>query len=241
MRYHESQFSNTTIGKIYQFDSERAPENITSINGKPSTLTDYPPLYFNFIFSPSVNGIGIAPPFLCAQIIEEMNATLVFRLPDFQLLQPPTVDETSKSRVKNGTNDSFDFLIKPHYFHIISGIYNNIFASSSSGPLWAESIDAFFGRVFVGVDALPFSNITGPEGSEKPPDPVQVLYQRYMAQVISDNMRSPIHEPVKATSQSEPLRIVQRRPPEIMLQAMLAFMVLYAGLAFVLMWDIRRL
>ncbi|KAG4443050.1 hypothetical protein IFR05_001504 [Cadophora sp. M221] len=241
MSYSESQFSNTTIGKIYQFDGRRKTREVVSTNGKPSTLTNCPSIYLNFIFSPSVNETGIAHPFLCAQIIEEANATLTFQLPTFQLLEPPVIDETSRRRVKNGTEESFDFTITPDFLPVISGTYNNLFASSSSGPIWSEYIDPFFGLIFFGVDALSFSDITSPGGGEKLQEAVQVLYQRYMAQVISNNMRSPVREPVKASLQTESLRIMQRRRPKIILQAMLAFMVVCAGLAYVLMWDMRRL
>ncbi|RTE76791.1 hypothetical protein BHE90_008743 [Fusarium euwallaceae] len=174
---------------------------------------------------------------LCYQNLERVETNLTWSLPDFQFTSSgkPKVDESTASLVKNGTRSyRYEYAINAWLQGLSDSVYNRTIAGpNDTSPAYAN-IDQFISALVHGKSGRPLEEYLGEEGKEKVAEGASSLYEVYMAQAISLNMRSNSTDSAQLPSYNGTLttsghrRLKQNKPTKIALQAMLATMVVCA-------------
>lgn len=156
----------------------------------------------------------------CNQTIEEVNVSATWLLPSMTIdgTQNVSVHEESKRILDGGASFDLEAIL------VDTGPFPTMERSSD---LVSENIETFHAHVLWGTDGVPLENLVGDANEARYFDAAQRTYRRYMAQVISRNMRQPVDSASQRTIQAETpytggaLRLVQNRGPKITLQVLL--------------------
>jgi hypothetical protein len=199
---------------------------------------------------------------LCNQKIQKLTTDITLSLPELKLSveHPPAVDESTMEYLSSGPNGetSFWWRTEPGIdasFRILNNSiidplllrYDDVVPSSTK-------VSNFFRGAMYGMTPFPLQTLQ--EDDEKTRDRIfdhlHKFYRRYMAQYISANMRISTDSSAGTSRKRDggivdiptldgvytpttgQLRLMQARTPKIVLQAMLAFMIVCAGLALYL-------
>lgn len=236
--------------------SSAPPNQPDNPPGCPSML-----IFYGFLDGKNLTN-NVMRSMLCHQKIQKLTTDITLSLPELRLSveHPPIVDESTIEYLSSGPNGetSFWWRTQPgvgESFRILNNsvidplllTYDDLVPSSTS-------VSNFFRGAMYGM--TPFSLQTLQEDDVKTRDRIfdhlHKFYRRYMAQYISANMRistdsststsqkrdggivdSPTLDGVYTPTTGQ-LRLMQARTPKVVLQAMLAFMIVCAGLALYL-------
>jgi len=195
---------------------------------------------------------------LCDQKIQKLTTEITLSLPDLQVSteHPPVVDESTMEYLSSGPNGETSF-----WWRIEPGISASfrVLNESVIDPLVVENDDTssfsivsmFFRGAMYGMTPFPLETLQQDDQRTRDRifDHLHKFYRRYMAQYISANMRitsdlsqstsrkrdgGTVDTPTVGgayTPDTGKLRLIQARTPKIVIQAMLAFMIVCAGLA----------
>ena len=176
---------------------------------------------------------------LCVQGLEEVDALTTVALPDMTIdtSNPPVVDEASAR-----------WVVAEDYIGTFYG-QGLTFRSYNEDPGFALEGGAFFQTVMYGTDGVPFDELVGEANQERLVEAVTDVYRKYMAQVISENMRVPYSEGDAAAPSyaaylpdaRDQVRLVQNSTSKIVLQVLLGVMVACALVVYASSWGLRRL
>ncbi|KAI8717744.1 hypothetical protein NCS52_00851300 [Fusarium sp. LHS14.1] len=173
---------------------------------------------------------------MCYQNLERVETNLTWSLPDFQFTSSgkPKVDESTTSLVKNGTSYRYEHAINAWLQGLSDSVYNRtIPGPNNTSPAYAN-IDQFISALVHGKSGRPLEEYLGEKGRENTAKGASRLYEVYMAQAMSLNMRSNSTDGTRLPSYNGTLttsghrRLKQNKPTKIALQAMLATMVVCA-------------
>ena len=188
---------------------------------------------------------------MCYQMIQEVPANVTLMAPEFRVsdAKPPVVDE---SRIRLSPSDgqgNVTFSYRPQK-HLLEQFV--VFNSSrtlegphlDSGPL-ASDYNSFISGMLYGRRPVDPRSLVGSANEKNLLTAFEALYRRYMAQVISSNMRRPIEAAAAVQSYNGTLiypdnpRLIQNATAKFVLQIMLGLMFLFGGLAY-LLTDMRH-
>ncbi|KEF51769.1 uncharacterized protein A1O9_12106 [Exophiala aquamarina CBS 119918] len=230
-----------------------APNQPDNPPGCPSVL-----IFYGFLDGTnSTNNVWRS--MLCDQKVQKLITDITLSLPELKISteHPPVVDESTMEYLSSGPNGetSFWWRTEPG----ISSSFR-ILNNSVVDPLLLEYDDvvpsstvvsSFFRGAMYGMTPFPLETLQQDDEKTKDRifDHLHMFYRRYMAQYISANMRT-TEDPSENTSRKRDggtvntptvdgaympdtgtPRLMQARTPKIVLQAMLAFMIVCAGLA----------
>ncbi|EEU39496.1 uncharacterized protein NECHADRAFT_81730 [Fusarium vanettenii 77-13-4] len=174
---------------------------------------------------------------MCYQNLERVETNLTWSLPDFQFTSSgkPKVDESTATLVRNGTGSyRYEYAINAWLEGLSDSVYNRtIPGPNSTSPAYAN-IDQFISALVHGKAGRPLEEYLGEGGRENAAKGASRLYEVYMAQAMSLNMRGNATDGTRLPSYNGTLttsghrRLKQNKPTKIALQAMLATMVVCA-------------
>ncbi|KAM0431010.1 hypothetical protein ACHAPT_005647 [Fusarium lateritium] len=174
---------------------------------------------------------------MCYQNIERVETNVTWSLPDFQFTSDgkPQVDESTATLVRNGTgSERYEFAINAWLEGLSDSVYNRtVQGPNNSSPAYAN-IDQFVSALVYGKAGRPIEELLGEKGKDKLAEGASRLYEVYMAQAMSLNMRSNSTDSARLPSYNGTLttsghrRLKQNKPTKIALQAMLATMAVLA-------------
>ncbi|KAF7561492.1 hypothetical protein G7046_g2643 [Stylonectria norvegica] len=172
---------------------------------------------------------------MCYQNIEEVTANVTWEIPDFAFGNStlPTVDESTASLLKNKNGSHrFEFAVNAWLMTLSDSVYNRTLPGPNGTEYSNNDVDEFIKAAVNSKDSRPLDEIVGSKNVDNLEKVATQLYQTYMAQAISINMRSnstsegsmfPSYTGNLTTAGHRRLR--QNKSPKIALQAMLATMV----------------
>lgn len=179
----------------------------------------------------------------CSQHLEKVITKTKFTPPEFliDLKEPPRPEESTTRYIENVIDGGFTF-------SFIVADYINRELSKSNGLMPGSDItedgrDAFFAALVNGKDGIPAEELGGPQNIDRLINATTHLYQKYMAQAISLNMRttndsSALGETFNATILGATLRLKQNPGSKLILQILLGVMSVCGGAAY-LFTDMR--
>ncbi|KAM5353963.1 hypothetical protein ACJ41O_000613 [Fusarium nematophilum] len=184
---------------------------------------------------------------LCYQNLEQVEANLTWNVPDFEftILGKPKVDEegSSTTSLKNKEgSEKFEFAINAWLEGLSDSVYNRTIPGPDNTSSTANDVDSFIQAMVYSKRGRRLEDLVGRENVDNLTEVANDLYEVYMAQAISLNMRSnstkdgprlPSYTGTLTTSGNRRLR--QNKGTKIALQAMLATMVACALAATLLM------
>lgn len=239
---------------IYEETGDLAPPNQPdNPPGCPSML-----IFYGFLDGNNFTN-NVWRSMLCNQKVQKLTTDITLTLPELKVSieHPPAVDESTMEYLSSGPNGetSFWWRTEPDIaasFRILNNSvvdpllleYDDVVPSSTV-------ISSFFRGAMYGMTPFPLETLHQDDENTRDRifDHLHKFYRRYMAQYISANMRITA-DPSENTSRKRDggtvdtptvdgaytpdagtLRLMQARTPKIVLQAMLAFMIVCAGLA----------
>lgn len=169
---------------------------------------------------------------LCVQGLEDIDALTTFLLPDMRIdpRNPPVVDEASARWVASEGFVGTGFPVR---------IFDHDPAFGTDG--------AFLETVVHGTDGVRFDELVGEAHQGRLIGATTDVDRKYMAQVISENMRVPYEGDVTAPSYRaylpdvrDKVRLVQDKTSKIVLRCLLGAMVACAVVVYANSWGLRR-
>jgi Protein of unknown function (DUF3433) len=178
----------------------------------------------------------------CSERIQEVQTSTTFTLPKFAISSshPPVVNESSTKLLHNTTSN-----VTALKYSTATKFDNNFipfFPTSGSVPLYSRALDPFFEALILGPDAVPPSELLGPDNVDRLVERVTHLYRKFMAQLINANMRTaPLypHPTYNATIALPTARLKVNNGSKVTLQILLATMFICGSLAY-LLTDMRH-
>jgi Protein of unknown function (DUF3433) len=179
----------------------------------------------------------------CYQDIETVNTTTTF-LPSMRIdpSNPPIIHEHTRRTVESNMlyrlSGLWDSGIMDYH---LKGIDND---PDSSGSFPAENdvpMEPFYQTVVYGPDGVPAHELSGFRNRERLFNATEHLYRRYMALLINNNMRqklstttdSPLTYPGQVIDATA-LRLIQNPAPKIALQVLLAAILIFVAIAYII-------
>lgn len=172
---------------------------------------------------------------VCYQTFEEVTTTVTWQLPDFALdpSHPPVVDESSARQLKSDAgNEHFQIPVNSWLESLFDPVYNRTISAPGDGPSSLNDVDEFIDALILGKGGAPIDEIVGEANARHLGDVVTKVYQNYMAQAVSLNMRSTADIGKRSSGITGTMaipghrRLVQNAAPKIALQVMLGLMTL---------------
>lgn len=188
---------------------------------------------------------------MCFQRLERVQTKVAFNLPDLSIntTVPPSPDESTVVTVDNPvlSGGVWEWPINTLLTSLTNrkSLSTSLVAAPPGGISKANNLDAFLTTIVAGKPDVPITSLlTSSKGvRERLLDASQTLYQEYMAQAISANMRNTTSLPnVTYPAQISDIprwRLQQNLDPKIALQAMLGFLAVSA-VAMYLIIDTRN-
>ena len=217
------------------------------VSGNPQSCPSLAFMFGHFRFNQTIpSNVTV---YTCSQLIQEVPANVTFSLPKMTIDtgNPPLIDEPS-ARTLQSTNN----LIQNHFGKELNNVRGyDIFgfpATWSPGSYYNhEPMDVFTQTLVFGKDGRPPEELVGPANAGAFLSAVQRSYGKYMAQVITANMRqnttsgSATATHYDATiMDSTRLRIRQNNRSKLILQALLGTMLALGIAAYALDWNVRQ-
>lgn len=177
---------------------------------------------------------------VCYQTFEEVSAQVTWQLPDFVLdpKRPPVVDESSAHKLKSSTgSERFQIPVNAWLEGLTDPVYNRTLPSPNNGPPSNNDLDELIYALVFGKGHATLSDILGEDNACHLGDVVTKVYQDYMAQAVSLNMRSTDDIGKRANGITGTLhipgrrRLVQNEPAKIAMQVLLGLLVLCLAVA----------
>ncbi|KKY13739.1 hypothetical protein UCDDS831_g08750 [Diplodia seriata] len=167
--------------------------------------------------------------FTCTQHIQEVSTRVRLLLPGLEVdpSDPPRPDESTARYLLNPLANGSDVFEYPVTYPLHSA-----FLPTRNGSTFAvPGLDAFYTAVVHGAHGVPAAELVGPANAPRLVDATEMLYGRYMAQVLSLKMRESLNVSdgadfprIQGVLTSQELSVVQNDGPKMALQAMLAVM-----------------
>lgn len=173
---------------------------------------------------------------LCHQHLEEIETMTELVLPDLLIdsKKTPIPDESTIKHVKNSTYGGSNFFYTaPLNFNWHVPLSDRTFSGGSFSIL-----TSFVDAMVKGKDGIPAEELAGPQNVDRLKNATNHLYQKYMAQAISLNMRTinnseTLNETFNATlSGATTLRLKQNAGPKLALQILLGVMTVCGSAAY---------
>lgn len=224
--------------------------------GCPSML-----IMYGFLDGANLNN-SVFRSMLCDQKIQKLSAEITLSLPELQLSvdHPPIVDESTAEYMSSGPNGETSFWWRTEpgtdsSFQVLNtSVLDPLLLEFDKGVSSFSIISGFFRGAMYGMTPFPLETLQKDDKDTRDRifDHIHKFYRRYMAQYISANMRTAPEAPAGASRKRDggtidnpemagsytpttgELRLMQARTPKIVIQAMLGFMVVCAGLALAL-------
>ena len=211
--------------------------------GVPGDYNDNAPGCPSFAFTYgriTRNDVSELTSMVCYQLLEEVETNIVFNLPDLEISaeSPPVPDEAHATLLHSSSNGDTAFEFRPGYH--LADEFRMIGSNLPPDLRNARTrIDPFFQAILYGRYPHDPAQLIGKNSTQELFEAVQGLYRRYMAQAISLNMRESLNS-TEAKSFTGSLQnpqdsraiTYQDKATKAALQAMLAAMVVYGGLAY---------
>ena len=125
----------------------------------------------------------------CYQLLQEIDATVTFDLPTLQVssTHPPVLHDSTARYLQSGPNGEIAF-----QYRLQDNVEGMLYMSRDMPrDSWdIPHISTFYQAVLFGRTPETEASLTGPENQERLFNATQAFYRRYMAQVISQNMRT---------------------------------------------------
>ncbi|KAF4981465.1 hypothetical protein FZEAL_2708 [Fusarium zealandicum] len=172
---------------------------------------------------------------LCYQNLEQVDTNVTWDVPDFEFASSgtPKVDKSTASLLKNDAGSQrFEFAVNAWLEGLSDSVYNRTIPGPNKTSPIVNDVDQFVQALVYGKNGRPLEELLGEENEDNMAKVANDIYQVYMAQAISLNMRSnstkdgsrlPTYTGSLTTSGNR--RLKQNKGTKIALQAMLATMV----------------
>ncbi|KAK7426093.1 hypothetical protein QQZ08_007403 [Neonectria magnoliae] len=171
---------------------------------------------------------------LCYQNVEEVTTNLTWSLPGFVLADtksPKTDESTAKLLKTPDGSERHEYAVNAWLLGLRDSVFNRTIPGPNNSSSYNNYVDNFVRGLVYGKSGRPLEDLIGDGNIANLTKASDDLYQAYMAQAISLNMRSnstkggslPTYNGTLSTPGYRRLR--QNRAPKIALQAMLAVMV----------------
>ena len=250
--------SDAYIGTVQDLHTGPWPKYAVSAEGEMDDGQDNPPgcpslrLAFGHIHVSDETG-SLASPWsdmmimTCYQLIEEIDATVSFTLPGLQisLASPPIVHGSTAQYLRARPNGELAFQYRTQAnLDGMLYMFNNKTYANPTGAV----VSTFHQAMLFGRTPTMEASLIGPDNHERLFNASQAYYRRYMAQVISQNMRTTITPSTGSltTSPSSPAteltgtyynplhsaRVYQNNALKLALQIILGVMISCAALAY---------
>ena len=165
----------------------------------------------------------------CYQRLERVMTNVTYNYPGFTITSALPIEDT----VQNVTSPNKTVKGEYWFDFSVNALVNSLQLNDGS-IVGRNDLNSFMQALVWGKDGIPLDDLYNHGNMSVVTAAANRLYGRYMAQVLSQNMRTTVADPSQplttfpATLTSPTQRLQQNRNPKIALQAMLAFMVLCA-------------
>jgi Protein of unknown function (DUF3433) len=178
---------------------------------------------------------------MCYQLMQQLDVNVNISLPDLSIStsSPPIPDESTIRYLSAGRSgmDTLEYRIEKHLETQLS-VFDQDQYTSTTDQMADNTVYPFYQAVLLGKDPVHPSLLTGPENQERLINATQAFYRRYMAQVISANMR--VRNDGSTSSETfigtyiDPTnpRVFQSNASKLTLQVVLGIMIICATLAY---------
>lgn len=246
--------NDITYTEIGNLAAANQPDNPP---GCPSML-----IFYGFLDGLNLNN-SVFRSMLCDQKIQKLSTDVTLSLPDLKISvdKTPVVDESSMEYLSSGPNGETSFWwrtepgMKSSFRLLNETAVDPILLDNDDSSSSFSVVSGFFRGAMYGLTPFPLKTLQkdDKESRDQIFDHIHKFYRRYMAQYISANMRTTTPGSSATTSRKRDggtvdtptvdgvytpttgqLRLMQARIPKIVIQAMLGFMVVCAGLALCL-------
>jgi hypothetical protein len=181
----------------------------------------------------------------CYQDIEIVNTTTTFFPASMRIdpHSPPVIHEHTRRTVAPNMlyrlSDVLDFNLMD--FHL-KGIDDDPGSTGDFGNQDDVPMEPFYQAVIYGPEGIPASELIGINNRENLFNATQHLYRKYMALLIHNNMRHPLPSSSSDSSPTYPgtivdsttLRVVQNPASKVALEVLLATMLVFTAIAYIM-------
>jgi hypothetical protein len=181
----------------------------------------------------------------CYQDIEIVNTTTTFFPTSMRIdpHSPPVIHEHTRRTVAPNMlyrlSDVFDFNLMD--FHL-KGIDDDPGSTGDFTSQYDVPMEPFYQAVIYGPEGVPASELVGIDNRKNLFNATQHLYRKYMALLIHNNMRYPLPSTSPDSSPTYPgtitdptaLRMVQNPASKVALEVLLATMLVFTAIAYIM-------
>lgn len=170
---------------------------------------------------------------VCYQNLEEVEAEVNWHVPDFTLdsRKPPVADDSTAKKLKTARgSERFPFSLNTWLDGLVDPVFNRTIPGPSGEQFNDNELDDFISAMVFSKDGRPVDQLQGEHNVKNLQAMSTKLYQRYMTQAISLNMRKDVDKnsnPQEVEShliQVVTLRLVQDMPTKLAIQITLGLM-----------------
>ena len=178
----------------------------------------------------------------CYQRIERVMTNVTYTYPGFTITSALPLEDTVQNMTSPNKTIKGDY-----WFDLSVNALMNSLQLNDGSIVGRNDLNSFMQALVWGKDGIPLDELYNHGNTSVVTAAANRLYGRYMAQVLSQNMRTTVADPNQplttfpATLTRSTERLQQNRNPKIALQTMLAFMVLCAlGVWLLFARDVRE-
>lgn len=172
---------------------------------------------------------------VCYQNMEQVDAVVNWELPDFNLDNtklPKAIDASAKKLKTARGSERFPFSLNAWLDGLVDPVYNRTVPGPSGDEFSDNEVDDFVSAMVFSKDGMPIDQLVGEKNVDNMQSMSLKLYQRYMTQAISLNMRKSVDKDTDKAKQLKGTlvqvvnrRLVQDKPTKLAIQIVLGLMV----------------